>query len=72
MINLTPNAAKKIREMKSEASDESKTLRIFVNAGGCSGFEYGMSFASPKECDKIHESHGVSFAVDEGSLFYID
>tara|TARA_Y100001934_G_scaffold279802_2_gene384694 strand:+ start:208 stop:525 length:318 start_codon:yes stop_codon:yes gene_type:complete len=72
MISLTPNAAKKILEMSSEASDETKTLRIFVNAGGCSGFEYGMSFDSPRECDKMQESNGVSFAVDEDSLVYLD
>tara|TARA_Y100000588_G_scaffold212536_1_gene226618 strand:+ start:445 stop:762 length:318 start_codon:yes stop_codon:yes gene_type:complete len=72
MISLTPEAASKIREMSSEASDETKTLRIFVNAGGCSGFEYGMSFDSPKEHDKMQESKGVSFAVDEDSLVYLD
>lgn len=72
MISLTENAANRIREMSSESEDDSKILRIFVDPGGCSGFEYGMSLDAPKDGDEIQESHGVAFAVDAESLVYLD
>ena len=71
MITLTSQAAVRIREMSEELGDASKKLRIFVEPGGCSGFEYGMSFDAPKDGDTLQESHGVSFAVDQDSLTYL-
>ncbi|WOO39838.1 iron-sulfur cluster insertion protein ErpA [Rubellicoccus peritrichatus] len=72
MIHLTDRAADKIRSLEAEISDESKSLRIFVEAGGCSGFEYGMSFDEPKEDDHKLEDNGVSFLIDPTSLSYLD
>lgn len=72
MINLTDRAADKIRSLEAEISDKSKHLRIFVEAGGCSGFEYGMSFDEPKEDDHTLEDNGVTFLVDPGSMSYLD
>jgi len=72
MISLTEKAANRIREMSSESEDGSKVLRIFVDPGGCSGFEYGMSLDVPKDGDEIQESQGVAFAVDAESLVYLD
>ena len=72
MISLTEKAANRIREMSSEVEGDAKMLRIFVDPGGCSGFEYGMSFDSPKEGDEMQESNGVSFAEDTESLVYLD
>ena len=69
---MTEKAANRIREMSSEVEGDAKMLRIFVDPGGCSGFEYGMSFDSPKEGDEMQESNGVSFAVDTESLVYLD
>ena len=72
MITLTKQAATRVREMKTEVDDASKELRIYVEPGGCSGFEYGMSFSSPQKGDSIQESNGVTFAVDADSLSYLD
>ena len=72
MITLTSQAANRIREMGVEMGDPAKKLRIFVEPGGCSGFEYGMSFDAPKTGDTLQESNGVSFAVDPDSLAYLD
>lgn len=45
-----------------------RSLRVFIESGGCSGLEYGMSFDEPREGDEVCESHGVRFFVDAKSL----
>ena len=70
MITLTLEAAKEIQRMSKDA-DSSKLLRIFIEPGGCSGFEYGMSMDQPKSSDELGESQGVEFAVDGDSLEYL-
>jgi Fe-S cluster assembly iron-binding protein IscA len=44
MITLTDNAVAQIRKLEADKATDGQRLRIFVEAGGCSGFEYGMSF----------------------------
>ena len=46
-------------------------ITIIVEAGGCSGLEYGMSFDSPKEDDCVLEDKGIQFAMDPTSLEYM-
>ncbi len=70
MISLTLEAAKQIEKMSSD-SDSDNILRIFIEPGGCSGFEYGMSMDKPRETDQLGESQGVRFAVDGESLEYL-
>ena len=72
MITLTNRAADKIRSLEAEISDQSKLLRIFVEPGGCSGFEYGMSFDEAKDGDNKLENNGVTFLIDPTSLSYLD
>ncbi len=72
MIILTESAAKRIQQLQRDSHAEQKLLRIFVEAGGCSGLEYGMSFDEPKPEDQRLESLGVPFLVDPTSLEYID
>lgn len=72
MISMTESAAKKIESLQDETADASKRLRIFVEAGGCSGLEYGMSFDVPKDGDQELESQGVRFLMDATSLAYLD
>ena len=71
MIMLTANAAAKIQELQKDAG-EGKLLRVFVESGGCSGFQYGMSFDGKKESDQVLESEGVRFLSDDASLAYMD
>jgi len=72
MISITDNAVSQIRKLESEKAGEGQFLRIFVEAGGCSGFEYGMSFDARKDDDKLLENNGISFLVDPTSLDYLD
>lgn len=72
MIELTEPAVKKIRELQEQNAAEDKVLRIFVEPGGCSGFEYGMSFAGKQPGDVEAESGGVRFCVDSASTAYLE
>ena len=72
MITLTENAANQLGKLHSENAEEGQHLRILVGAGGCSGFEYGMSFDEKKDGDQLFESNGVKLLVDPTSLEYLN
>jgi len=72
MISLTPRAAAQVRVLQSESgSADGRLLRVFVESGGCSGFQYGMSFDAPKPDDQRLECEGVSVLMDPTSLAYL-
>jgi iron-sulfur cluster assembly protein/iron-sulfur cluster insertion protein len=72
MITLTSRAADRIRAMQKESQVEGKPLRVFVESGGCSGFQYGMSFEEAKKDDSAFESEGVRIVIDASSLAYMN
>jgi iron-sulfur cluster assembly protein/iron-sulfur cluster insertion protein len=72
MITLSPRAAAQVRTMQTELNAPSKRLRVFVESGGCSGFQYGMSFDEPKPDDTQFESEGVPVIMDAASLAYLN
>lgn len=71
MVTLTERAARKIAELQSGQADAALRLRVFVESGGCSGFQYGMGFAKPLTDDVELESSGVHFYMDPTSLEYM-
>ena len=72
MITLTHRAAERVRAMHAEKGAPSTRLRVFVESGGCSGFQYGMSFDERKDGDAELESEGVKFYIDATSLAYLE
>jgi iron-sulfur cluster assembly accessory protein len=72
-IVLTESAATKIRTLMAEEPDgEASVLRIAVQGGGCSGFEYALGFDRvAQEGDLELESHGVTVVVDPFSAPYL-
>ncbi len=72
MITLTPRAAQQVRSMQTEMNVPQKRLRVLVESGGCSGFQYGMSFDEPKPDDAQFDSEGVAILVDPASLAYLN
>ena len=71
MITLTSRAAEKVRSMQAELNAPDKRLRLFVENGGCSGMQYGMSFDEQKDGDTAVESEGVAVLIDEKSATYL-
>ncbi|MFH1497321.1 MAG: iron-sulfur cluster insertion protein ErpA [Verrucomicrobiota bacterium] len=71
MITLTSRAAAQVRTMQREHAAEGRPLRVLVESGGCSGFQYGMSFDDPKPDDTTLLSEGVSLVIDPASLAYL-
>lgn len=72
MITLTPRAAQQVRSMQAGLNAPQKRLRVLVESGGCSGFQYGMSFDEPKPDDTLLESEGVPIVIDAASLAYLN
>ena len=73
LISLTPVAAAKIKELMAEEDDaETLVLRVAIQGGGCSGFQYGLGFDSgSQEGDLALELHGVTVVVDPFSAPYL-
>jgi len=71
MLTLTPRAARQVQTMHSAQDNPGKKLRLFVEGGGCSGFQYGMSFDLAKPDDRVFESEGVQMLIDATSLAYL-
>jgi len=74
MINVTPIAAEKISELLTEENKPSAGLRVFVQGGGCSGFQYGLMIAESEptaDVDRVVESNGVRLFVDPISVRYL-
>lgn len=73
LITLTPVAAAKIKELLAEEPDaETLVLRVAIQGGGCSGFQYGLGFDSgPAEGDLELELEGIPVVVDPFSAPYL-
>ena len=73
LLTLTPVAAAKVRELLAEEPDgESLVLRVAIQGGGCSGFQYGLMIEeSGGAGDQVYESNGVRLFVDPVSISYL-
>jgi iron-sulfur cluster assembly protein len=73
MVTVTESAAAKIKElMLEEPAGDVSVLRIAVQGGGCSGFQYALGFdRGPQDGDNEVEMHGVRVVVDPYSAPYI-
>ncbi|MBI1874638.1 MAG: iron-sulfur cluster insertion protein ErpA [Acidobacteria bacterium] len=72
MINVTTVAASKITELLAEENKAGSGLRVFVQGGGCSGFQYGLMIEEAQGvADRVFESNGVRLYVDPVSIQYL-
>jgi iron-sulfur cluster assembly accessory protein len=72
IVILTESAARQIASMLiSDSENAGKCLRVFVEAGGCSGMQYGMVFDEKRDDDLAVEVQGVGVVVDPFSSNYI-
>ena len=69
---FTEAAAAKVRELISEEGNAALKLRVYIQGGGCSGFQYGFEFDETQgEDDLAIVTDGVTLLVDPLSLQYL-
>jgi iron-sulfur cluster assembly protein len=73
IVSLTEGAATKIKDLMAEEPEGGAgVLRIAVQGGGCSGFEYALGFdQGAQEGDHELSSQGISIVIDPLSAPYI-
>ena len=65
MVTITESASRKLAELISQQSEPVAGLRLTVQQGGCSGYQYGMSFTENEQPgDWVGEFGGVKVFVD--------
>ena len=71
-IILTESAASHISEMLiNDIENAGKSLRVYVEGGGCSGLQYGMIFDEIRDDDIVSEFFGVKVLSDKFSSDYL-
>jgi iron-sulfur cluster insertion protein len=75
-LNFTDAAAQKVYSLIQEENNPQLNLRVFITGGGCSGFQYGFTFAENVEADdavvsKPVEGGEVQLLVDSLSFQYL-
>jgi iron-sulfur cluster assembly accessory protein len=72
-VRLTDSAVKKVREIMATQDPLPAGLRIGVVGGGCSGFQYSMSFENQSGMmDKIYDFDGLKVFLDATSMMYLN
>ena len=73
MVTVTESAATKIRALMAEEPEgEVSVLRIAIQGGGCSGFQYALGFdRGPQDGDNEIEMNGVRVVIDPFSAPYL-
>ena len=69
---FTDSAAAKVKDLVDEEGNPELKLRVFVQGGGCSGFQYGFTFDEVvNEDDTQMSKNGVTLLIDAMSLQYL-
>jgi iron-sulfur cluster assembly accessory protein len=71
VVEITEAAAAEVQSMRSKPENEGKHLRVYVEQGGCSGMQYGMTFDEVRAGDRRTDMHGVTLLVDDFSAKYL-
>ncbi|MGY8986738.1 MAG: iron-sulfur cluster insertion protein ErpA [Sphingomonadales bacterium] len=71
-VTVTENAFKRIKFLIDRENMEGSKLRVSVEGGGCSGFQYSFSFDKNQDPDDIAiEKDGITVLIDPSSLLYV-
>ena len=69
---FTDSAAEKVRRLIEEEGNAELKLRVFVQGGGCSGFQYGFTFDEETgDDDTVMQKNGVTLLIDAMSYQYL-
>ena len=71
-VSFTASAAAKVRKLIMDDGNDALMLRVYIEGGGCSGFQYGFTFdESINEGDTVVEKEGVKLLIDPMSYQYL-
>lgn len=71
-VSMTHNAVQQLEKLIAEKAKTDLMLRVYVQGGGCSGFQYGFQFEEKSENDDLEfERDGVKLLVDSMSFQYL-
>jgi iron-sulfur cluster assembly accessory protein len=74
LVSVTESAAAKIKDLLAEEGKTDSGLRVFVQGGGCSGFQYGLMIEEGSGVgvgDQSFESNGIKLFIDPVSASYL-
>src|ERR1043166_1737256 len=71
VIELTASAAEEVKALLVKPENLGKTLRVYVEKGGCSGMQYSMVFDEARPDDLSAAQRGVTVLVDPFSAKYL-
>jgi iron-sulfur cluster insertion protein len=73
-LQFTDAAARKVGDLIRGEGNPNLMLRVFVQGGGCSGFQYGLMIEENGQGsgDQVFESHGVKLFIDPISIRYLN
>ena len=73
MLKLTERAVEKVKQLMIKEDQQGHSLRVSVQGGGCSGFQYGLTYEQDeKENDLILEFNGLKVFVDAMSNLHLE
>ena len=70
MLSLSEAAKSRVKELIND--ETGNRLRVFVQGGGCSGFEYGIAFDDPRDGDEVLSMEDFEILIDKWSLPFLD
>jgi len=71
VVTLTERAEQEVRSLLAQPENAGKSLRVFVEQGGCSGMQYSLVFDVERPDDLFAGIHGVAVRVDPFSAQYL-
>ena len=71
IVTITESAAGEVRSLIEKPENSGKTLRVYVEQGGCSGMQYSMTFDERRPDDLSTDFEGVTVLVDPFSANYL-
>jgi iron-sulfur cluster assembly accessory protein len=72
MIEITPQAVTKVKALLASENKDGFGLRVAIQGGGCSGFQYGLTFDNEQRPnDQVLEFDGLKIFVDAMSGMYL-
>ena len=72
LVSVTDAAARKVVELRAREGKADARLRLFVKAGGCSGFSYGLAFDDKlNDGDTVEDHSGVPVVIDQFSQQHV-